>query len=172
MKPILEKYMPLSQTSTKSSSLGDERKKDHYSHFILRLAFSSTEDLRRRFARLESQLFRIRYKNNDTRDRQAFIDSLNLDWEAVSEEEKVQLAPQLAAVVPLHRRKNDEDGWFKIDWERVPDLVEGRRVFLKHGMAYVPAREQQTMIVSEFTRRLDQALEVLRFYSFLDVTIY
>jgi len=42
----------------------------------------------------------------------------------------------------------------------VPELVEGRRVFLRGGKAYVPGREQMSMVVAEFTKRLDKALEV------------
>lgn len=163
MRPILEKHMPLSQSSSRSPALQEERKRDHYSHFILRLAFSSTEDLRRRFTRLETQLFRLRYQSNDVRDRQAFVESLSFEWEKVPEAEKAELSAQLSAVNPIYK-KSEEDGWFKVDWERVPDLVESRRVFLKAGKAYVPSREQATMVTSEFSRRLDQALEVRRHF--------
>src|ERR1700709_2531827 len=72
MKPVLDKYLPLSGTSSGSSKLQEERMKDHYSHFILRLAFASTEDLRRRFSRVESMLFRLRFMENDVRERTAF----------------------------------------------------------------------------------------------------
>lgn len=37
-----------------------ERKKDHISHFILRLAFCSTPDLRRWFTKFEVELFKLR----------------------------------------------------------------------------------------------------------------
>jgi DNA primase large subunit len=158
MASILEKYLPLHSNSSRASTLQDERKKDHYSHFILRLAFSATEDLRRRFARLESMLFRLRFREDDLKERQLFVDSLGLEWERVEEEERRELGPELAAASGL--KKVEEQGWFKVDWERVPELVEQRRVFLKRGKAYVPAREQLSLVVAEFTRRLDEALEV------------
>lgn len=159
MKPILEKHMPLSQNSSRSPALEEERRKDHYSHFILRLAFSSTEDLRRRFTRLESSLFRLRFQNNDARDRQDFVASLDFEWERVSEEEKREFSAELLAVNPGMKKDADE-GWFKVDWDKVPELVESRRVFLRRGKAFVPAKEQTSMVVSEFSRRLDQQLEV------------
>lgn len=159
LRPILEKYLPLSQNSSHSPAMQQERKKDHYSHFILRLAFSATEDLRRRYSRLESQLFRLRFQNNDTRDRQEFVEGLDVEWEKVTDEEKRKYATELAAVNPS-MKKSDDEAWFKVDWERVPELVESRRVFLRRGKAYVPAREQTSMVVSEFARRLDAALEV------------
>lgn len=171
MKPLLDKYLPLDASSSASSSssqlLHAQRQKDHYSHFILRLAFASTEDLRRRFARVETMLFRLRFQTDDSRERAAFVRTLNLDWEAVSDEEKRELAPQLASTITFgggHGGKRapqvlDED-WLKVDWMRVPDLVESRRVYVRAGMAYVPGREQQSMVLNAFTKRLEEALEV------------
>jgi DNA primase large subunit len=159
MKPLLDKYMPLDSNSSSSSKLSAERQKDHYSHFILRLAFSSTEDLRRRFSRVETMLFRMRLNEDTMRERNAFVQTLNLDWEPVTEEEKAKFGAELAATTGL-RKGADDEAWFKVDWERVPDLVEGRKAFLKAGKAYVPSKEQTSMVVAEFTRRLDRALEV------------
>lgn len=162
--PHLQKYLPLSSNTSSSNGAADqrlknERQKDHYSHFILRLAFSATEELRRRFVRAETMLFRFRFQRDDTRERRAFIESLNLDWEPVDDEEKQRLAEQLLAASPGLRRIDDET-WYKVDWEKVPELVEKWAVFLSKGKAYVPGREQLSMIIAEFTARLERALEV------------
>jgi len=159
MTPLLDKHLPLHANSSNSSALQDERRKDHYSHFILRLAFSSTEDLRRRFSRLESMLFRLRYQTDDTRERKEFVNSLDFEWDVVGDNEKLELGEALVnATGPW--RKNEERDWFKVDWERVPELVGQRRVLLKGGMAYVPQREQLTLVVNDFAKKLDQGLEV------------
>lgn len=92
-------------------------------------------------------------------EREAFVKSLQFDWDMVGEEEKRELAAELVAATPGLRRV-DEESWFKVDFERVPELVEGRRVLLRRGRAYVPVREQLSMIVAEFTARLDKGLEV------------
>ena len=160
MKPLLDKYLPLSSNTSGSPTLQLERQKDHYSHFILRLAFASTEDLRRRFSRVETMLFRLRFQADDMRDRQAFVQGLNLDWETVSDDERRQFAEQLQAAGGGYPKRIEEESYFKVDWERVPELVESRRVFLKGGKAYVPGREQLSMVVAEFTSRLEKALEV------------
>lgn len=169
--PLLQKWLPLSANTI--SSIQDpqlkwqdprlklERQKDHYSHFILRLAFSSTEDLRRRFARIESALFRLRFQLDDAKERQEFVDSLSFDWDKVSEEEKRELGSDLLAATPgLRKQEMEEGGWFKVDFEKVPELVEGRRVLLRRGKAYVPVKEQMSMVVAEFGARLDKGLEV------------
>jgi DNA primase large subunit len=158
MKSILEKYLPLRSDSSRSQKLQEERRRDHYSHFILRLAFSSTEDLRRRFSRLETMLFTLRFKDDDSRERQEFVRSLNLEWEEVREDEKRELREDLHAASGI--KKGEDQEWFKVDWERVPELVSQRKVLLKRGMAYVPQREQMSLVVAEFTKKLDEALDV------------
>jgi DNA primase large subunit len=162
--PLLQKFLPLSSNTSSATGAADlrlknERQKDHYSHFILRLAFSATEDLRRRFARAETMLFRFRFQNDDSRERRAFVESLSLDWEPVSDEERHEVNESLASSTPGLRRV-DEETWYKVDWEKVPELIERRNVFLKKGKAYVPGREQLSMIMAEFTARLELSLEV------------
>src|ERR1700733_7889268 len=130
MAPLLDKYLPLHSNSSRSSTLQEERKRDHYSHFILRLAFSATEDLRRRFSRLETMLFKLRFKDEASMERQQFVDGLGLEWEKVEEDEKRELSQDLAAA---GGKKGEDQGWYKVDWERVPELVEARRVLLKRG---------------------------------------
>ncbi|KAI9849614.1 MAG: hypothetical protein M1837_002739 [Sclerophora amabilis] len=159
IKPLLAKYLPLSSNTSASSNLHLERKKDHYSHFILRLAFSSTHELRRRFARVETALFKLRFQEDDARERQSFVGSLNLDWNMLSEAEKRELGEHLLASTPGVRRLEDES-WFRLDWERVPELVETRRVLVKKGKAYVPSREQVSVALAEFTARLEKGLEL------------
>ena len=164
MKALLEKYLPLSANSAAAGGqvdqrLKQERRKDHYSHYILRLAFSGTEDLRRRFARVETMLFRLRFQADDGRERRSFVESLNLNWEVVQEDEKRELSERLMAATPGLRRLEDE-GWFKVDWTRVPELVEHRTVLVRKGKAYVPMREQTSMVMTEFANRLEQGLEL------------
>jgi DNA primase large subunit len=169
MKSILDKYLPLRSNSSRSQKLQEERRKDHYSHFILRLAFSSTEDLRRRFSRLETMLFRLRFKDDDPRERQDYVRSLQLEWEEVDEDEKRDLREKLLAA--NGQKKSEDQEWFKVDWERVPELVEQRKVLLRHGKAYVPQREQMSLVVADFTKKLDEALEVSQSHEASSLTI-
>ena len=48
----------------------------------------------------------------------------------------------------------------QVKWSRVPDLVEKRKVFLKAGWAYVPSRQQSSIVFQEFDVHLEKALEV------------
>ena len=106
-------------------------------------------------------MFKLRFQNDDARERQAFVESLQLDWEVVSEDEKRTLATDLQNATPgLRKQEVEEGGWFKVDFETVPELVESRRVFLKRGKAYVPVREQMSMVLAGFNERVDKGLEV------------
>ena len=106
-------------------------------------------------------MFKLRFQNDDAKERQTFVESLQLDWEVVTEEEKKALGADLQnANSGLKRQDVEEGGWFKVDFEMVPELVEGRRVFLKSGKAYVPVREQMSMVLAGFNARLDKGLEV------------
>lgn len=170
MKPLLDKYLPLDSNSSASNHdrRQNQRRKDHYSHFILRLAFCATEDLRRRFVRVETMLFRMRMMDEGLTERHNFVDSLSLDWEDVEDIEKHQYSSELAAISSTGGRKGGELGdssststsWKKVGWERVPELVEQRRVFVRRGKAYVPGKEQIAMVVSEFSTQLEKYLEV------------
>ncbi|KAH8661223.1 eukaryotic and archaeal DNA primase, large subunit-domain-containing protein [Ilyonectria robusta] len=161
MMPILDKFLPLETNSSGSTKMFAQRQKDHYSHFILRLAFASTEDLRRRFSRVETTLFRMRFNNDDLAERSAFVGGLDLDWwESVTEDEKHEYAAELAAMTIGRKGGAEDETWFKVDWDRVPELIEGRRVFVRAGKAFVPGREQSSMVVAEFTSRLDRQLEL------------
>jgi len=95
----------------------------------------------------------------------------------VDEEEKLKFTKELQAASP---GKNDgfaREKYYKVNpnlsklllnlicplqvkWTRVPDLIEKRKVFLKAGWAYVPGREQSSIVFQEFEINLTKALEV------------
>ena len=76
------------------------------------------------------------------------------------DERRVLTTDMLNATPGLKRREVDEGGWFKVDFEAVPELVEGRRVLLRSGKAYVPAREQMSVVLGGFNANLEKGLEV------------
>ncbi|KAK9237296.1 eukaryotic and archaeal DNA primase, large subunit-domain-containing protein [Lipomyces kononenkoae] len=166
VKPLLEKYLPLSPNSVsgrvnKGSQLDTERKKDHYSHFILRLAFCRTEELRRRFVKAETVLFRMRYLSADVAEQHALLARYNFGWTLVPEDEKRSLQEYLNfASSESTYTPSPNESYFTVPFERVPELVESRKVFVKGGVAYVPASQQLSLILTEFSEKLEKALEI------------
>ena len=66
VKPLLNKLLP-----STSDDLQD-RKKDYYSHFILRLCFCRSKELRDKFIRSETALLKLRFNMLTSRDQAKF----------------------------------------------------------------------------------------------------
>ncbi|XP_008478768.1 DNA primase large subunit-like [Diaphorina citri] len=65
----------------------EARRKDHITHFICRLTYSRTEELRRWFIAQELDLFRLRWTQLSSEGRQAFLKSNDFCYMSISEEE-------------------------------------------------------------------------------------
>lgn len=178
--------MPLHSLNTiEPELLLEERRKDQYSHFILRLAFCRNEELRKKFVNSETFLFKLRYLQLTKAEKQQFISGLDFVWSEVSSEEKAGLKQELVAAhyndvsiglrqgtlggssAFLQRKAVDEnDVWeclkgeklSKLPWEEVPDLVAGRKVVIRRGYAYVPEFLQMNLLANEFSKFLEQQL--------------
>ena len=87
----LEAYVNLFSKS--GSDLADpsvlaNRSRDHFSHFILRLAYSRTEDLRRWFVSQETDVFKLKLMAASPQEIAAFMSLHDLSFTVVSQEEK------------------------------------------------------------------------------------
>ncbi|GAA5897500.1 DNA primase subunit PRI2 [Sporobolomyces salmoneus] len=148
------------QSGGRAYDLDKERKKDQYSHFVLRLAFCRSEELRQRFLKAEKELFRIRFETDDPEERRRFIDSLNFGWEKVDEAEKESLGDILRSASGISDKNWRDESFFKVDWTKVTDLVGQRKVFLRGGKAYVPSSQEFSLVAAEFSNRLSRGLEL------------
>ncbi|KAF9069919.1 DNA primase large subunit [Rhodocollybia butyracea] len=154
------KYLPLNSNSASGVDIQAERRKDQLGHFVLRLAFCRSAELRRRFVKAEGTLFRIRYETDDSKERAAFLSSKDFNWISVDADEKEKYEAQLSHFVSNKTDPNafKNETFYKVRWSTIPDLVEKRKVFLKGGFAYVPGREQASIIYAAFEERLEAAL--------------
>jgi DNA primase large subunit len=95
-----KKYLPLDSDTAIAVDRENQRRRDHLGHFVLRLAFCQScvvpdpiflrkfdephrdlrEDLRRRFIKAESVLFRVRYEVDDRAEREEFLRSRDFGW--------------------------------------------------------------------------------------------
>ena len=81
----------------------------------------------------------------------------------MSAEEKSRFRAELIASSPGLKdlkERFDSESFYKVHWTRVVELVSQRKVFIHHGFAFVPSREQQALVFAEFKTRLEKALEV------------
>lgn len=103
---LCKKYLLLNANSNEGADLDSERRKDHVSHFVLRLAFCrGTEDVRRRYINLETTLFKIRYENDDAKEREEFLGSRDFGWIEASPLIGRFVESILSLLLGLERRK-------------------------------------------------------------------
>ena len=136
---------------------------DHISHFIARLAYCRTEELRRWFVTHESDLFRFRWgciKEDFAEEIQTFLRTCGLNYEAISEEEKENKREKLiaAAGYGISAIKFEEEKYYKVSWLEAIDLVRSRRVFIEAGMAYIPSSEVLSLVIGVFRSKLSHNL--------------
>ncbi|GCB72422.1 hypothetical protein scyTo_0006297 [Scyliorhinus torazame] len=133
------------------------RRKDHISHFILRLAYCQSEELRRWFIQQELDVFRFRF--NELQDKQQeFLQHNKLEYQTIGEEEKELQKKNLADSGGYGSIKISEWLFYKVYFTDVLELVRARKVFLKDGFVYIPHPEIAVIVLNEFRQRLSKSL--------------
>ncbi|KAF9163458.1 hypothetical protein DFQ26_002507, partial [Actinomortierella ambigua] len=99
MTEAFEKHMTMTQSTPDSpvsqEVLANERLKDHISHYILRLAYCRSPELRAWFLKAECALFKYRFDRESLEDQIAFLEHQSLFWRRVSDEDKRLLHDKL-----------------------------------------------------------------------------
>ena len=157
----MKQHLPLHPNSTDETEQGrqmkyQERRKDHISHFLLRIAYCKTEDARRWFCDQEKELFRLRLEN-DSYDIPVFMQNSNLKFEVVSSEEIAEKESLIRESSHIFANK-DKIVVYKVPFTEALDLVRSRRVYIENGMAYVPQTELVSIITGLFRTRLSKSL--------------
>lgn len=144
----------------------NERKKDYLSHFILRLAFARSEDLRRWFLSQEMELFRFRFlaenrgSVNDFLKRNELLFNA-LEFDQLEDTEAARLKSCLdetSKSTTYKESENKNTDFYKVPFTDVLDLVKSRRVYIHKGYAYVPHQELVSIITGIYRSQLSQAL--------------
>ncbi|XP_026856313.2 DNA primase large subunit [Electrophorus electricus] len=137
----------------------EKRRKDHISHFILRLAYCQTEDLRRWFIQQEMDLFRYRFSILSAKYKTEFLHRNNLKYDTISIEEKKTLKDELInSSYGISGATIAEQEFYRVPFQDALDLVRLRKVFLQVGYAYIPHQDIVTIVLNDFRTRLSKAL--------------
>ncbi|XP_056148046.1 DNA primase large subunit [Lampris incognitus] len=137
----------------------EKRRKDHISHFILRLAYCQTEDLRRWFIQQEVDLFRYHFHYLSAKCKSEFLLRNNLQYYTISDGEKRALQDKLVSSSYTVSGVTVEDqDFYKVPFQDALDLVRSRKVYLKAGYVYIPHQDIVTIVLNDFRIRLSKAL--------------
>ncbi|XP_043469059.1 DNA primase large subunit-like [Leptopilina heterotoma] len=147
-------------TSTGKTCSVEARRHDHISHFILRLAYCQTDDLRNWFISKEVEFFKLRFTNLAQDSVKFILSTNNFDFSLVPEEEKNELRDKLYSI----KEADSSLDYYKLPFEKVTDLVKDRRVFIKKGMAYVPHHDLISVIVSIYKEHLNKMMDIAKDY--------
>ncbi|CAH2065867.1 unnamed protein product [Thlaspi arvense] len=112
--------------------------KDIISHFVLRLVYCRSDELKKWFLSMETALFRHRFRLQKP-------ESLKEKLRQV-ERSLGQNSPDIEPI------------YYKVPFEEVPDLVAGRRVFIQKGYAFVAGSQLVSLVVTQFRSHLSKAL--------------
>ncbi|ESO06820.1 hypothetical protein HELRODRAFT_76894 [Helobdella robusta] len=138
------------------------RLKDNTSHFILRLAYCKTEDLRRWFINQEMDLFRFRFQLLQEKQIEEFFHYNSLNYKPISHEEKEELRDRLIdGTAGLNVNHFHSTNFYKIHFTEVLELVKSMRAYLKGGYVYVPQPELVVGVANLFRAQLSKDLAVL-----------
>lgn len=134
--------------------------KDIISHFVLRLVYCRTEDLRKWFLSMETALFRYRFKQEKQEAQRALMAEFDLPYKAVSSSEFESVKEKLVLVSRSLGQSSPtaDDIFFKVPFEEVPELVAGRRVFISKGHAYIAMSQVVSLVATQFRSHLSKAL--------------
>ncbi|CAO0803387.1 unnamed protein product [Mucor circinelloides] len=163
----IEEYLPLKSNMSKSDTLYEERRKDHISHFVLRMAYCRSEDLRDWFVKQETALFKYRFEQESLEEKRNFLRHLNLNWKILSNEEKEEIREELEIcsrprqTTTAHAVQDyvNSETFFEVDFFKVPLMVANRSVYVRRGKAYVPMSDQINLVMVEFKNHLMKALD-------------
>ncbi|XP_077164061.1 DNA primase large subunit isoform X3 [Paroedura picta] len=139
----------------------EARRKDHISHFILRLAYCQSEDLRRWFIQQEMDLFRYRFNQLNDQLVEKFLAYINLAYDKIEATEKTNIADELVnSTSGLNFTKVEEMVYYKVPFCDAVDLVRVRRVYFHGGYAYVPHQDIITIVLNNYRTKLSKALAI------------
>lgn len=134
--------------------------KDIISHFVLRLVYCRTEELRKWFLSMETALFRHRFRLETPEAQRVLLAEFDHPYKAVSHAEFESVKEKLGQVARSFGQSlpSADAIYFKVPFEEVPELVAGRRVFLQKGHAYVAMNQVVSLVVTQFRSHLSKAL--------------
>ncbi|XP_060530565.1 DNA primase large subunit [Cylas formicarius] len=163
LKNNLKKFVRLLNGSGGQSTNDIQaRRADYISHFILRLTYCRSEELRRWFLNRELEWFRLRFMVQTPQSILKFLRLNKLEYIPISLSEKERMQNELIASIPgMSDVLCNTSDFYKVPFIEVIPLVKNRRAYLKQGFAYIPMSDLVVCIQSRFRASLSESLSYI-----------
>ena len=155
LAPVVRELLPLAAAGPQAPS---DARKDSVSHFILRLAYSRSEELRRWFLTQECALFRHRLSRLRGDGFARFLREHGLKFEEVPDSERDARVSSLARIKNYENVPAQTATYYRVPFLEAIDLIGRREVYLEKGYAYVPQAKLHSIVVSRFRASLSRSL--------------
>ncbi|XP_054169244.1 DNA primase large subunit-like [Oppia nitens] len=140
----------------------EARKRDITSHWLLRLYYCQTDELKKWFISRECELLRVRLMDPSLTPILPEILAQNgFNYEKIEESEKKSFLEKISWNL-LSVTK--ESVIYKIRFEESLEAVRSRKVFLNNGFAYILVQDMVSVICSKFRSQLSHALALSKLY--------
>jgi DNA primase large subunit len=131
---------------------------DEASHFILRISYCQTEELRRWFLQQECQLFRHRLLNLSESELARSVESF-ANVKPITRDHKDRLQEHLMQL--MTPTEFATTSFYAVPFHQALDLVASRQCYLDKGVAYIPQAKVLSILVSKFRMQLSRCLAVM-----------
>jgi DNA primase large subunit len=153
--------------------------KDWISHFVLRLAYCRSEDLRRWFLAHEVALLKYRLNQSSPNSSSGSsggsaiskaLKSVLPNVHVLTSEELKPLLPKILAATPSlnmnplqvgNGKSGNSKNIYCVPFTQALDLVGHRQVFVKKGMAYIPESKLLSLVTARFRTNLSRQLALV-----------
>jgi DNA primase large subunit len=139
MKEAGRRLMPLRS--------GPDALRDRVSHFVLRLAYCRTEDLRNWLLSQETHLLRFRLEVMSDGERADFMGGNGIVFEQLSSADMSQLRDKLMGLSRVSEASFAATKYYRVPFQQALSLVAGREVYLQGGWAFVPLQRLVSTVV-------------------------
>jgi DNA primase large subunit len=139
------------------SKLNDSTK-DWISHFVLRLAYCRSEDLRRWLLAQEVALLKWRLGQASAGSTAKALADVLPEAKLMDKEALDKLMPLILASTPNMKL---DTKIYQVPFTHALDLVQHRQVYVKRGMAYIPESRLVNLVTAKFRTSLSRQLVLL-----------
>lgn len=147
----------------------EARKRDHISHFLLRIFYCQNDQLRQWFINRETKLFKIRFldANMTPKILKECLTYYGFNFEIVTTDSDLDLYKKIYWNQSVFNN-NLRSIAFKLKFEEALDLVRYRKVFVKDGFAYIGGRDMVSVLCNQFRLNLSREMAKMNtdFYMF------